>query len=419
MSDLDVERLSAALAGRQIDFVVSGSIGAVESVRCIRALRRLGAEITPWLTAGGANFTTPTALAWAAGRPVRSEFSGDASHIAVGEACIVAPASASLIGKVVAGITDSPATALVTSYLGQKRPVLLLPNMHDSLAAAPTVARNLATLPTLGIQVLEPRRAEGKRKFPEPETLADEIAHLLNAGALYTQGHKASAQPVLVTMGSTRGYIDDVRYVSNYSSGALGSAIAEELYRLGYATTIICGASQIRPRVYSVLKEADTNDTMELAIAEALSNGARAAVLAASVLDFAPVSKAAGKIASASHEHLLIDLARTRKLIAGVRPVTGVKVGFKLETGLTIAKARTLADSYMDTYGLSLMVVNDLADVDAQRHHATVFETPAASRPSTTKYAKNEQQVDGKGALALLVAAHVHARLRLAPPQAQ
>lgn len=390
--DLTVEQISHALAGKELDVVVSGSIGAVEAVRFIRALRRLGAETTPWLTAGGAQFITPLSLAWAAGRETRTSFEGQASHVALGHAAIVAPASASLIGKIAQGITDTPAAALVTSYLGQGKPVLLLPNMHDSLADAPAVKHNLETLRRHGVNLLHPRLEEGKRKFPEPAALADLVAHVLN------KAH-AKQKHVLVTMGSTRGYIDEVRYVSNYSSGRLGSEISEELFRLGYGTDVVSGPSPVKPRSYSQLVPTLTNDDMAQAAKKFLSDGAAAAVLAASVLDFTPKTKTPGKISTKDHASLSIDLARTPKIIADINPASGVKVGFKLETGLTDKKAMDLAERYVKEFKLSLFVINDLKDVDQERHKALVFEAGKA------------ETVDGKHALALRIARHVHERL--------
>ena len=86
-----------------------------------------------------------------------------------------APASANLIAKIAHGFTDSPAAALIASYLGQGNPVLLLPNMHESLAAAPAVRKNLETLAGLGVKLLAARDEEGKRKFPEPAALYEDI----------------------------------------------------------------------------------------------------------------------------------------------------------------------------------------------------------------------------------------------------
>ncbi len=396
-SDLAVERLSDALAGRIVDVVVSGSIGAVESVRFVRALRRLGAAVTPWLTAGGAQFITPLALSWAAGRDARQTFEGAATHLATGDGCVVAPASANLIAKVAHGFTDSPAAALIASYLGQGKPVLLLPNMHGSLAASPAVRKNLEALAGLGVQLLAARDEEGKRKFPEPAALADEVAHRVNRAA---PGGSARGQRVLITMGTTRGYVDDVRYFSNYSSGALGSETAEELYRMGFDTLVVCGPAQVRPRVATRLVPVETNAEMQAAAEQILRQGAQAAVLAASVLDYVPSAKKSGKISSDAPT-LSVDLVRTPKIIDGITPQRPVKVGFKLETGLTEARARELTQKYMPPLGLSLMVLNDLSQVSDRRHTAYLCEAAGAAL----------RVVDGKRAVAHAIARHVAERL--------
>lgn len=393
-SDLIVDPLSSALAGRTVDVVVSGSIGAVESVRFLRALRRLGATTEPWLTAGGARFVTETAVAWAAGRAVRTAFAGDASHIALADAVVIAPASASLIGRIAHGLTDTPASALVASHLGMKRPVLLLPNMHDSLMASPGVRENLAKLATWGVVVLGSRLEEGKQKFPDPATLADDVAHRLNAGWC------ASRAPVLVTMGTTRGYLDPVRYVSNYSSGKLGSLVAEELFRLGHPTHVVAGPAPHMPRVATQLVRVDTNDAMEHAALAALAAGAKAVIAAASVLDFVPKTRAKDKIPT-KDGGLTVDLVPTKKIIAALTPKSGVKVGFKLETSLTDARAASLAEHYMRDLELSLFVINDLKDVDEARHRALVFTKGSDGKPDAPV------TFDTKEALARAIAAHV------------
>lgn len=373
-SDLAVEPISDALEGWTLDVVVSGSIGAVESVRFIRALRRLGADVRPWLTSGGSRFVTEVAVAWAAGRPAVTQFSGDASHVATGRACVVAPASANFIGHVAGGLTDSPATALVASYLGCGRPVCMVPNMHSSLGLSPAVETNTAAIERMGVHFLASRDEEGKRKFPDPAWLADEVSHYLRRFALQHSQSSKVAPRVLVTMGTTRGYIDDVRYVSNYSSGALGSLVVEELHRHGVETDVICGPSPIRPRNFWRMTPVETNSDMAQACRDALGNGASGAILAASVLDFAPEHKTSGKIKSADHERLSLSMVRQPKIISDIHPSSGVKVGFKLETGLTEEAAFKLAQSYMTKYSLSLMVINDLRDVDQSRHKAWFFE---------------------------------------------
>lgn len=388
-SDLAINPVSEALSGWELDVVVSGSIGAVESVKFIRSLRRLGSKVTPWLTRGGAEFITSQALAWAAAQDTITSFSGTASHIAVRHSCIVAPASASLIAKIAHGQTDTPASALVASYLGLKKPVLLLPNMHDSLYLSPGIQENLKKIASYGVKILSARTEEGKQKFPAADTFADLCAHEL---AIHKSGPKGR---VLVTMGTTRGYIDDVRYISNYSSGALGTAISHELYRNGFETIVVCGPCLVKPTVASKIIDIETNADMESAIKDSEKQDFDAAVLAASVLDFIPKSRQSGKIRSDSDAGLTLELSPSKKLIKDIK--SKIKVGFKLESGLTPAGAEQFARDYISKYSLSLFVINDLADVSATKHQAKIFSSSG----------KEFRTVETKGGVARAICQHI------------
>ncbi len=375
--DLAVRPLSDALDGFNLDLVVSGSIGAVESVRLVRALRRLGAEIYPWLTRGGSQFATETALSWAAARPTIERFEGSASHIALRDGCIVAPASASILAKIAQGMTDSPASALVASYLGQKKPVLLVANMHDSLLDSPFVAQNLKTLASY-CTILNARQEEGKQKFPEPQALADEISHFFRKQR-WLKTASANAPKVLLTMGTTRGYIDSVRYISNYSSGGLGTEITHEFYRQGFRVHTIAGPSAILPRSYSSLTRVETNAEMSAAVTAEASADLGAAIFAASVLDFIPESKHAGKIRS--DEELKVTFVKTPKIIAQLSQNIPMKVGFKLEAERN-EKSAALAAAYIDRYRLSHLIMNVKDDVDEKRHRAFIYQN-AKDAPET------------------------------------
>ncbi len=367
VSDLDVTLKSAALSGVHFDLIISGSIAAVESVRFIRSLRRLGTQITPWLSAGAEQFVGQTAVAWAAATAVRSGFAGEKSHLCQNDALIVAPATANIIGKIAGGISDTAEAALALSYLGSGKPVYILPTMHDSLRFAPPVAANINKVSEWAT-LLAARIEEGKQKFPEPELLANEIAHLFNAARLGPLSRK-----ILLTMGTTRGYVDPVRYFSNYSSGGLGTLTAEEIYRRGHQTFITCGPCDQKPRSYTKLDLVETNEQM-LASAKgfASSQHVDGAILAASVLDYAPSSLANQKIRSGT-EGLKIDLKPCAKIIAQIKPQGPMKVGFKLETELDETKARSIATDYMQRYDLSMVVLNQLQDVGPTKHKAFVI----------------------------------------------
>ena len=365
-SDLLVTPVSDALKGCRVDVVVTGSIAAVESVRFIRSLRRLGADVTPWLSQGGSSFITPMSVTWAAGKDAVTGFSGSATHIATSDAVIVAPASSSVLAKISRGMTDSHCTALISSALGQQKPVMILPAMHDSLLSAPAMREHIARISSWdNVSMLTAREEEGKQKFPDPRQLADQVAHIINRV-------KRPKAPVLVTMGTTRGYIDDVRYISNYSSGALGSAISEELYRHGFATHVVAGPCEVKPTSATKLESVKTTGDMLAACERAEANGLSAGIFCASVLDYEPNEPSTGKIKSGQSK-LTVSLKPTPKIIGSVTLKGLPKVGFKLETGLSVDEIKGIADVYIKKYDLTLLIANELATVSATSHHAWAF----------------------------------------------
>ena len=403
-SDLAVKLLSEALTGVQLDVVVTGSIGAVESIRFVRALRRLGAKVTPWLTRGGAQFITPLALGWAAARDCRTGFEAEASHLAEGHGCIVAPASASFIAKIANGITDSPASALVTSYMGLNRPVIILPSMHDSLANAPQVRANLEKLRQSGsnVFVLGSRLEEGKHKVPEPAILADHCAHAYNSLILKNKNVQTK---VLLTMGGTRAWIDDVRYIGNYSSGRLGSLVTEELHRLGLAVDVLAGAAEHLPKCHHTLLHCATNEDLTRESHRLMAGNPQAIIHAAAVLDFAPAQRVPGKTPSSLGTQS-IELVSTPKILSSLKTNGPAKVAFKLEAGADEASAIKIAREYISKHQLTMLVVNNLTDVSAERHRAWIFETPTAGQPVDRPY-----EATTKEDVAKAVAHHVWERL--------
>ena len=391
--DLAVAAFSDALHDLTIDFVVSGSIAAVESVRVIRALRRLGAHVRPFITDGAAQFVTPLALSWASANDTVTGFSGTSSHLAAGDACVIAPASMNFIAKMAHGLGDDPASTLVQSYLGAKKPVVVLPTMHDSLLQSPQTQHNLNTLQA-HVRFLPSRDEEGKAKSPEPALLADLIAHAINRDI------GRMLPDICIALGTTRGYIDAVRYISNYSSGALGSRIAEEYFRQGGRTYNVIGPCPIHPVTGSQVNLVQTNTEMEQACLNALNQGAKALVMAASVLDFVPEQQIPGKISS--QQDLQVSFKHTEKIIGKLHPSSGIKIGFKLEAQLNQDRAAEIASHYMPLYQLSLMILNSLEDVNETQHRAFIYH-----RNPRNQKIDGGGVVQGKQQIAQVIVNHV------------
>ena len=359
LSDLAVELYSHSLAHKKIDLVVSGSIAAVESVRFVRALRRLGADVRVILSEGGAQFITPMALEWAANRKVQTAFSGTTSHLAEGDALVVAPASAHFLSAVARGESNTVERALFQSYLGQRKPVMVLPCMHQSLANSPFYQAAVSAVKD-EVVWLNSREEEGKNKFPEPANLADHVSHIINR----------RSQTVLLTMGGTQAAIDDVRSIGNLSTGALGKEIAHELFRQGFATHVLCAAAKYVPEVYTRLRNTVSVSEMREAILKCIEQEQPvAAVFAAAVSDFEPVEKTAGKMRS-DQEPPTIHLQKTEKLLSLVKANALKKVGFKLEPKLNESEVLNLWRKYQKKYNLDLMVLNQIDEVNTKNHKA-------------------------------------------------
>jgi phosphopantothenoylcysteine decarboxylase/phosphopantothenate--cysteine ligase len=358
-SDLNVDLISPSLNGKNIDFIVSGSIAACESPRLVRALRRLGANVRVTLTDSGAMFITKTSLEWASAQSVTTGFSGLSTHLATSDAIIVAPMTADFLAKITNGICNDPASALLQSGLGQKIPVIAIPTMHDSLWKSPFVESNYAEAKEK-ITFLAPRLEEGKLKFPDPDESADRISHVLNKNAI----------DALLTMGPTKGYIDDVRYISNYSSGALGTAIATELYRQGFNVYCVSGPAQIKPKVFTELYNIETNLEMEEAITKTLATVQAHIIMSAAVLDYVPAHRTPGKIRSGSPIETL-ELKSTDKIISKIKTNGKKRIAFKLEPEGT--NLETKAKEYLSKYSLDYVFTNVINSVSHSMHKATLY----------------------------------------------
>ena len=360
MDDTTVKQLSTVLQGKQFDWVVSGSIAAVEVVKAIRALRRLGASVRVTLTAGGQQFITAEACAWASGQPVITGYRQFGEHLASRDLLIIAPMTASLAAKLVSGISDSPALALVASYLGCQRPIIGHLNMHRSLYDNPLWQKAVVELQQ-HVQLIEPTVAEGKNKFKDPADFANDIAHLY---------HRRNKR-IVITMGRTEGYLDEVRYLSNTSTGQLATLIAHELYRCGFSTHIVRGPSDFVPSCYTTMAQVRTPMEMQHACQRLLDNDCPTTlIMTAAILDFVPEKTVAGKISS-RQQSLELKLVTVPKLVQSL--TAQQKIICKLLATFDPQDDLQVIRNYLKQTPCSLLIVNSIADLKKQNYRSYLF----------------------------------------------
>lgn len=351
------------MKGKKIVLGVTGSIAAYKAAHLVRALVKKGAEVQVIMTPAGKEFITPVTLAALSGRGVISEFFGANdgswhSHVDLGlwaDAMIIAPATASTLGKMANGVADN---MLITCYLSCKAPVFIAPAMDLDMFAHPSTQRNLKLLQSYGNHIIEPgvgelaSHLEGKGRMQEPDKIVAEVE------AFFTQQNILSKKKILITAGPTYEKIDPVRFIGNYSSGKMGFALAEACAARGAEVTLIAGPvslSVCHPRIRRINVES-AEEMYQAATTEFPQTDV--GIMCAAVADYAPESCAGTKI-KRHDEEMILRLKPNKDIAAALgvmkRP-DQVLAGFALETDHEEANAM----SKLERKNLDFIVLNSL-----------------------------------------------------------
>lgn len=337
------------LKGKHIVLGITGSIAAYKSCLIIRELIKKGAEVQVVITPAGKEFITPITLSALTHKPVVSEFFSQRdgtwnSHVDLGlwaDAMLIAPATASTIGKMAHGVADN---MLITTYLSMKAPVFVAPAMDLDMYAHPSTQNNLDTLRSYGNIIIEPQSGflasglEGKGRMEEPVRIVEELEKFLNAipddSCVACPATPSQEKTILITAGPTYEKIDPVRFIGNYSSGKMGFALAEECARRGMQVTLVTGPVSLK--CSSAIRRIDVESCEEMyEAATAEFPKADAAILCAAVADYRPAEVADTKIKRHDDEDLTLRLLPNKDIAAelGRRKQQNQRlVGFALET---------------------------------------------------------------------------------------
>ena len=356
------------MKGKKIVLGITGSIAAYKAAVLIRALIKKGAEVQVVITPAGKEFITPITLSALTSKPVISEFFSQRdgtwhSHVDLGlwaDAMVIAPATASTIGKMANGIADN---MLITTYLSMKAPVFVAPAMDLDMFAHPATQKNLEILRSYGNHIIEPGEGElashlvGKGRMEEPEKIVEVLE------AFFNREQDLKGKKVLITAGPTYEKIDPVRFIGNYSSGKMGYALAESCARRGAEVTLISGPVQVKAQHPSikVVKVESAHQMHEAAIKAFPTSDA--AILCAAVADFTPEVKADQKI-KREKEDLILKLVPTEDIAAAlgkIKKENQCLVGFALETNNELANAR----HKLEKKNFDFIVLNSLQDAGA------------------------------------------------------
>jgi phosphopantothenoylcysteine decarboxylase/phosphopantothenate--cysteine ligase len=270
---------------------------------------------------------------------------------------LVAPSTANTIGKVAAGIDDTPVTTTLTTGIGAGIPVIIAPAMHASMYKHPIVLENIEKLKSIGIDVLMPRMEEGKAKIPDTDEIVQAVVDRL------TVERDLVGKRILITAGPTRSYLDAFRYITNPSSGKMGVAIAENALARGAEVTLVYGpASAKPPRAANVIPIETTDEMLNAVVNELKSKKYHAAILSAAAADYGAADRKMEKTPSGKKEWML-QLKPLPKVVENVKKVAPevYLVGFKAEYNLSDEELIDRAYKRLKGAGMDLIVANDVA----------------------------------------------------------
>ena len=342
------------LRGKNIIIGISGGIAAYKTPQLVRLLKKQGAHVRVVLTEGGTHFVSELALATVSEERVyRSIFPpADTSgtdytrHISLGEwadAFVIAPATANTLARLSSGLCDDMLTALFIT-LRPGKPVVIFPAMDGQMFLSPSVQRNIRILSSQGCRLITPDSGElasglsGVGRMPEPESIVLSLEKAVHSIANSSQLYGKS---VVVTAGPTREKIDGVRFISNYSSGKMGFAIARSAAERGALVTLITGPVHLETP--SGVKRFDVETAMEMHdVAENFFKSCSIFIGAAAVSDYRPAEPFEGKMKK-EHPEIELTLIKNPDILAefGMQKAPGqLAVGFALETHAGLDNAR-------------------------------------------------------------------------------
>lgn len=351
----------SVISGKKIILGVTGGIAAYKSCELVRSLVKEGASVQVIMTQNAMEFVTPLTLQTLSGNRVATKtfdlgWESEIGHISLADSAdliVVAPATASFIGKIASGIADTLLTNVILATLS---PVILCPAMNVNMYKNQIVQENLERLGNRGFIIVEPSEGslacgwEGKGRLPEIPDIVHEIEK-----ALSPKDYRG--ERVLVTAGATREFIDSVRFISNPSSGKMGYSLAKEGLMRGAEVVLVTGKTNLAPPLGAKVIDVVSAGDMYESVMEYL-DWSTIVIKAAAVGDYTPSEKINGKIKK-DENSMILNLKRTKDILkaVGEKKNGRMVVGFAAETDDLIEHAR----DKLKRKNADLFIANDVS----------------------------------------------------------
>lgn len=363
---------SDKLKGRKIVLGITGSIAAVECVGLCRELIRDGADVHVVMSKDAQTIIHPWTMEFASGKKVVTEIDGGVQHVALcgdvpdrADLLLIAPATANTISKMACGIDDTPVTTFATTAIGSGVPVIVVPAMHGTMIAHKAVQDNISKLRKLGIVLLQSKVKESRLKMPPAEYIVSSVIAVIGR-------HDLAGRKVLVVAGATAEPIDDIRVITNSSTGETGVELAKAAYERGADVELWMGHAEVGlPEHIRTIRFSSFKDL------EKLFRGRRSDIVffPAAVSDYSP-KPVTGKISSERPE-IGLTLRRNPKLIDRIR--ARFVVGFKAQARMRDDDLVKEALALMARSKCDLVVANRVEDVKPGKSRVLLVEKTGLS----------------------------------------
>lgn len=402
---------------------ISGSIAAYKSPDLVRRLREVGCTVRVVMTQGGQSFITPLTLQAVSGHPVVYDLLDPTHEAGMGhielarwaDLIVIAPASANCMARLAMGMADDLLTAIC---LATEKPIVLAPGMNRLMWRNVATQTNIATLKQRGVHILMPGNGAqacgevGEGRMLEPTEIRDAILAIRASLMLNDSNHsddlndftdlKGSkslpfiGKRVVITAGPTVEEIDPVRYISNYSSGKMGYALAEKAALMGAEVTLVSGPVAIEAPQNVQLVKVKSADEMLAAVIQTTASDTKGAcdlfIASAAVADYRVVNRASQKMKKETGQDLLtLTLTQNPDILATIakgddRPKLCVGFAAETESVEEHAKAKLLRKN------VDMICLNDVSGgkVFGESENEMILFTRSGERIPLPKADKSE-----------------------------
>jgi phosphopantothenoylcysteine decarboxylase/phosphopantothenate--cysteine ligase len=368
---------SKKLLKKRIVLAVTGSIAAVETIKLSRELIRHGAEVFPIMTPSSKNIIHPDSLWFATGNKPITELSGKTEHVYFCgqindpvDLLLICPCTANTISKIAHGIDDTVVTTFATTAIGSGIPILIVPAMHLSMYNHKIVQKNIEQCKKLGIKFVDPRIEKNKARIAE---IHEVISNVLKE----TSKHELLDKKILIIGGPASESIDDVRLITNRSSGKTAIELVKEAFYRGGNVDLLYGPGSATPPDFINVENFESLDDLQNLLKKKNLEKYDIIIICAALSDYIPKKKN-GKIPSGK-DKLVIEFTQAQKIISKLRdkaPNSKI-IGFKVEE-----KKDTLHDkalSLLKKNNLDFVVANNISGFSKDENEIWIIDEKGKS----------------------------------------